>query len=93
MGETEKRLQRTLLSTEKFKWFVYKGIGCDSVKVTGWPVSLTQRVRGSFPICSLVEATDAVAGTGKVTGTGAPHVLPLAVSVAPTMDLLSVEYL
>jgi hypothetical protein len=72
---------------------VYKGMGCDNVKVIGWPVNLTHNVRGSFPICSLVDATDAVAGTGKVTGIGAPQVFPGAVRIAPMMDLPSVENL
>jgi hypothetical protein len=57
----------------------------DKVNVIGDPVSLTQRVNGSFPICSDVDGAVVVALTGKVTGTGAAHVFPVLVRVAPVM--------
>lgn len=58
------------------------------MKVIGEPVSLTHSVNGSFPICSDVDATVVVALTGKVTGTGALHVLPFAdVRTAPTIEV------
>ena len=66
--------------------FTQRVTGVDSVKVIGEPVSLTHNVNGSFPICSVVDATVVVAFTGKVTGTGALQVLPFAdVRTAPTI--------
>jgi hypothetical protein len=64
-------------------------IGVVSVNVIGVPVSLTHSVNGSLPICSAVDGADAVAGPGNVTGIGAEQLLPVAVNVAPTMDLPS----
>jgi hypothetical protein len=61
----------------------------DKVKVIGDPVSLTQRVNGSFPICSVVDGAVVVALTGKVTGTGAEQEFPVLVRVAPVINLPS----
>jgi hypothetical protein len=63
----------------------YTGIGVAKVNVIGDPVSLTHNVNGSFPICSLVDGAAVVAFTGNVTGTGAAHVLPVEVRVAPVI--------
>jgi hypothetical protein len=49
--------------------------------VTGEPPIVTQIVRGSEPICSVVWPDVLVTEFGTVTGMGLAHVLPLVVTV------------
>lgn len=55
------------------------------MKDTGDPVSSTQIVNGSDPICSVVNPWVSVTDPGTVTGIDEPQVLPLAVTVTPVM--------
>jgi hypothetical protein len=62
------------------------------VKVTGDPVKVVQTVNGSLPSFSLVvPPAEVVAVTGNVTGIGTEQEFPLAVTVAPVMDLPSLD--
>ena len=55
------------------------------MKVTGDPDIVTQIVRGSEPICSVVNPAVDVTEPGTVTGILAVHVLPVVVSVIPVI--------
>ena len=58
---------------------------------TGLPDRVVQIINGSFPTCSIAFAgivlvdVIAVAAMGKVTGMGALHWLPFAVTVTPVI--------
>ena len=63
----------------------YIDTGVDSVKVTGDPDILTQIVRGSLPIFSVVKPWVLVTDPGTVTGIVAEQVLPLVLKVTPVI--------
>ena len=57
------------------------------MKVTGDPLILTQMVRGSLPIFSVVNPWVLVTEPGTVTGMVVEQMFPLVVSVTPVMVL------
>lgn len=61
------------------------------MKVTGAPLNFTDTCKASLPICSRVTDALVVAVLGNVIQIGAAHVLPVAVTVAPTIDWPSAE--
>jgi hypothetical protein len=58
------------------------------VKVTGLPAMLTQMVRGSFPIFSVLKPCVFVTEPGTVTGMVVLHVLPVVETLMPVMVAL-----
>lgn len=69
----------------------YKVTGVERVKVTGVPVILTQIVKGSLPICSVVKPAVLVTDPGTVTGMVVGQVLPLVEMLMPVMVAALVE--
>lgn len=55
------------------------------MKVTGDPFIVTQIVRGSVPICSVVKPCVLVTLPGTVTGMVVPQTLPFVVNVTPVI--------
>jgi hypothetical protein len=61
------------------------GSGEDRVKRTGLPDIVTQIVKGSFPIFSVLKPCVSVTVAGKVIGIGTGHLLSIVVRVTPVI--------